>query len=332
MIKKINWNGFDAIEFAAGGYEALLIPAMGANVVRLRHAVTGAEILRTPKADEIDTFRERPQLFGLPLLFPPNRIEDGRYSYGGRSYQFPITIPAQNNFHHGTIKSQPFVISNCADSEGVVEIEAVFFSNCVNDGVYAYFPHEFECRMCFRLSADGLEHTVFFLNHSADEMPLGVGYHTPLNLPFIAGSDPSGHRLRLSVGERWELNERTLPTGKFLPLSDFEKGLRSPEGILPIGQPIESAFTAEPLTIDGKPYNGAILTDTASGRSVYYEVDGQMRDWTLWNNGGEVSWMCPEPQTWAINAPNLKLPAEKTGFQTVKPGAKWSSTAKIYLK
>ena len=52
----------------------------------------GAEILRTPGADEIEVFKGRPQVFGLPILFPPNRIADGRYTFEGRSYQYPITI------------------------------------------------------------------------------------------------------------------------------------------------------------------------------------------------------------------------------------------------
>lgn len=331
MIKRINWNGFDAVEFAAGGYEALLVPAMGANVVRLRHTSTGAEILRTPTADEMEMFRERPQLFGLPLLFPPNRIEDGTYTHAERTFHFPITIPAQNNFHHGTIKSQSFTITHCVEKAGVVELEAAFFSNALHGGVWDYFPLEFECRMSFRLSERGLEHRVTFVNGSDEPMPVGVGYHTPLNLPFIAGGDPAAYRLRLSVGERWELNERTLPTGKLLSLSDFEQGLRSAEGVSPIGQPIESAFTAKPLELDGKPFNGAILSD-GSGHSVVYEVDGQMRDWTLWNNGGAVSWFCPEPQSWAINAPNLKLPASQTGFEAIEPGKSWQSAARIYLK
>ncbi|MDR2935817.1 MAG: aldose 1-epimerase, partial [Rikenellaceae bacterium] len=86
------------------------------------------------------------------------------------------------------------------------------------------------------------------------------------------------------------------------------------------------------ITIDGKPYHGAVFTDTAKGVRVFYEVDNQYKHWTFWNNGGEVNWACAEPQTWAINAPNLKLPTDVTGFQAVAPGATWSATSRVYVK
>ena len=77
MIEKINFNGIPAVHFTAGGYEAVMVPSVGANVVKLKHTATGIEILRTPDAEEMENFKERPQIYGLPLLFPPNRIADG---------------------------------------------------------------------------------------------------------------------------------------------------------------------------------------------------------------------------------------------------------------
>lgn len=330
-ILKTQWNGLEAVVFEAGGYEAMLIPGVGANLVRLYHKPTKADILRTPTAEEVDIFRERPQIFGLPLLFPPNRIEDGKYSYKGTDYQYPITLPAQNNYHHGIIKGLPFVVTRAEETGDQVEIEASYFSNAVNDAIYTHFPHEFVCKMTFNLSARGLKHTVSFNNLSAKEMPLGVGYHTPINVPFIKGADKGAYKLRLSVGKLWELNDRTLPTGKLLDLTPEAAKLRG-EGLAPTGTAIEWAMTAAPIEVDGKPYHGAVMTDTANHLRVFYEVDNEMKHWTLWNNGGSVDWACPEPQTWAINAPNLKMDDSITGFQTVAPGATWQTVARIYVK
>jgi len=216
QLKKIIWRGLDAVEMAAGGYQALLIPGMGANVVSLTHAEKNVTILRTPAEGDMETFLGRPQLYGLPLLFPPNRIEDGTYTFEGRKYRFPITIPAQNNYHHGIIKSQKFTVCKTVVGKDEVEVEAVFFSNAVSDEIFKDFPHEFECRMSFKLSAQGLEHKVTFINHSNANMPLGVGYHTPIVIPFVNGSDKNSYKIMLSVGKRWELSDRTLPTGKLI--------------------------------------------------------------------------------------------------------------------
>lgn len=331
MIRKITWNGLPAVEIKAGGYEALLVPSVGSNMVRLYNTEKQVSVFRTPKDAEVEVFKERPQIFGLPLLFPPNRIEDGKYTYEGVSYNYPITIPAQNNHHHGTIRFMPFVVTKCEEGKDYAFVETAFFSNRINNEIYSYFPHNFECRMSFRLSVEGLEHTVKFVNLDAKPMPVGVGYHTPINVPFMANGKESDYLIRMSVGKRWELDERTLPTGNLLDLTEKEAKLRT-EGIKPTGEAYELALTNEPLEVDGKPFNGTIITDTKNGTSVYYEVDSKMKHWTFWNNGGGVTWACPEPQSWAINAPNLKLPAEVTGFAAIEPNGTWSSTAKVYVK
>ena len=331
-ISKIDWHGYEAVAMEAGGWEALLIPAVGANLVKLVNKAKKLDILRTPKPDEVEFFATRPQLFGLPLLFPPNRIEDGTYTHDGRTYHYPITIPDQNNHHHGTLKTQPFIVTRTHVGRDYVEVAASYFSNRVNDAIFSYFPHEFVCRMYFRLSAEGLEHRVTFVNESDSDMPLGVGYHTPIRIPFVEGGHADNYKLWMSVGEKWEVNHRTLPTGTLLPLDETEQQLRTIAGLKPTGTPIEWPMTARPLEVDGKPYNGAIIRDEANGITVFYEVDNQFKHWTFWNNGGTVDWACPEPQTWAINAPNLKMSNEITGFQTVAPGEMWSAVSKIYVK
>ena len=329
-IEKIDFHGVEAIAFEAGGYEAIMIPSVGANVVKLYNRDLKVDILHTPSAAEMETFKQRPQIFGLPLLFPPNRIEDGCYFFEGRKYQYPITIPNQHNYHHGIIKSQPFVVTRTYIGEDYVEVEAAFFSNMINHAIYVDFPHAFECRMNYILSAKGLEHSVTFVNDSDTSMPLGVGYHTPIRVPFQEDEDE--YKMWLSAGEEWELTDRTLPTGKFLPLDEKLKTLRT-TGMNPVGEAIEKALTNEPLTLSsGEEYNGAIIANLATGVKVFYEVDEQFRHWTIWNNGGAAGYMCPEPQTWAINAPNLKLDADITGFQSVDAGDAWSATTKLYAK
>ncbi len=330
-IEKIKWNGIDAVLLETKVYEAIIVPSVGANLVKLYNKQKKVDILHTPTAEEMDTFINRPQIFGVPLLFPPNRIEDGTYTFAGKKYNYPITIPAQNNYHHGIIKSQVFTVTHTRMSADAVEVEATFFSNQINNAIFTDFPHEFICRIRFILTDNELTHIVSFQNLSNAPMPLGVGYHTPIRLPFFKNTEKSDYKLRLSAGKRWELTDRSLPTEELLNLSDEEALLRT-EGMTVTGKPIEIALTDEALTVNGKPYHGAILTNTKDKISVYYEVDSQFKHWTLWNNGGEVDWVCPEPQTWAINAPNLKLPASVTGFQAVSAGKTWSGTTRFYVK
>lgn len=330
-VKKIQWKNLEAVEFSAGGYKAVMIPEMGANVVSLTNEGKNVDILRTPTDADMEAFMERPQLFGLPLLFPPNRIEDGTYTFEGRKYQFPITIPAQNNYHHGIIKSQKFTVTKSNVEKDYIEVEAVFQSNAENNEIFKNFPHEFECRMNFKLSNNGLEHTVTFVNRSKENMPLGVGYHTPINVPFVKGSGKDGYKINMSVGRRWEMTERTLPTGTLLDLLGEEELLRT-SGINPLGKAMEITFTNESIKVDGKDYNGAVLTHEPTNTKVFYEVDKEVKHWVLWNNGGDAGFVCPEPQTWVTNAPNVNLDSSITGFQSLAPGKEWHMVSKLYVK
>ena len=333
MIKKVAWNGIPALAMKAGRYEALLVPQVGANLVRLCHTGIKADILRTPQANEMETFFSRPQIFGLPLLFPPNRISNGTYTWNGRTYRYPITLPDQHCHHHGLLKTQPFTVTRCEEGDEAVVVEASFCSNDFNDAIFSYFPHRFVCRMVFNLSDQGLTHKVIFENLDDAEMPLGVGFHTPINVPFVAGSDPAACRLRLSAGKQWLLSpDRTLPTGEIIELSDELGKLRTPEGMRPTGSPLEALLTDCAIETAGKPYHGAIMTDTANGLQLFYEVDENVKFWTLWNNGGGVPWICPEPQTWAIDAPNVKMPHEVTGFRTLAPKSTWEMVSKFYMQ
>ncbi|MEI7503326.1 MAG: aldose 1-epimerase [Paludibacter sp.] len=330
-IEKISWHGLDAVLMETNVYEAILVPSIGANLVKLYNKSKQVDILRTPTEDEIETFKSRPQIFGLPLLFPPNRIEDGTFTLKGKKYEFPITLPAQNNYHHGIIKSEAFTVTRTRFSSDAVEVEASFYSNRINNAIYENFPHEFVCKMRFILTDNELTHIVSFTNFGKETMPLGVGYHTPIRVPFTTDGNKADYKLRLSVGKHWELNERGLPTENLLDLSEDELKLQN-EGLAPTGKGFEFALTDEAILDDGKPYHGAILTDTKKNISVYYEVDNQFKHWTLWNNGGEVDYVCPEPQTWAINAPNINLPANITGMQTLGGGKTWSGTTRFYVK
>ena len=265
MLRSTDWHGMRAVEFSKGDYTALLIPGMGANLIRLTNTRLGAEILRAPADDEVETFKGRPHVFGLPILFPPNRIEDGCYTFGGRTYRFPITNAKEHHYHHGILKSQPFAVSKAWEIGEEVLVECRYYSNAGNDAIFRDFPHEFKCKITFRLTAQGLEQEVMFANRSAEPMPVGVGFHTPMQIPF-AGGEAADYVMRVAVGEQVELSGRNIPTGRKLPLSEQFARLR--EGGLRVTgcEPIEAGFTLREIEVDGKPFRGGAGRESPYGR------------------------------------------------------------------
>ena len=189
MLRTIDFHSLKGVEFSKGDYTAVLIPEMGANLVRLANTRLGAEILRTPGPGEIGTFRSRPQVFGLPILFPPNRIADGRYTFEGRTYRYPITIEKERNYHHGVLKSEAFMVSKARETDEEVMIECRYYANAGNDAVYRDFPHEFKCKITYWLTAEGLEQEVMFSNSTDATARRDADCRCRRNFPNCAAKD-----------------------------------------------------------------------------------------------------------------------------------------------
>lgn len=330
MLHCVDYCGLQAVEFSKGDYTALLIPEVGANLIRLADTRRGVEVLHTPTEEEIEIFRRRPQVYGLPILFPPNRIADGRFTFEGRTYRLPITNEKEHNFHHGFLKSQPFQVSKATETDDEVMVECRYYSNAGCDVIFRDFPHEFKCKIIFRLTSEGLEQEVVFTNRSQQRMPLGVGFHTPMRIPF-AGGDDGDYVMRVAVGEQVELDNRNLPTGRKLPLTEQFARLRGKGLQVTNCDPIEAGFTLREIDVDGHPYRGAVVENLRTGVRTFYEVDDQTTYWTIWNNGGHMPYCCPEPQTWTTNAPNAADPVAE-GFKAVEPGQSWSAKYRLYVR
>jgi aldose 1-epimerase len=82
--------------------------------------------------------------------------------------------------------------------------------------------------------------------------------------------------------------------------------------------------------VDGKPFYGVVMTDLETGNRVCYEVDETFKFFIMWNDRGTKDYFCPEPMSWMINAPNLNLPAEETGYIELAPGESKTVTERIY--
>ena len=293
----ITWRGQPAIQLRTADYEALILPWAGANCVALRHIPSGADLLRTPP--DAEALRQGPNVYGLPLLFPPNRIEDGVYTFQGRTYRFPINEPARHHHIHGLLSGLPF------QAEG----EGTFVFRATEERPYLQFPHAFTVIREYRLTDQGVSHRVTFQNDSAAPFPLGTGIHAAWRLPFRKQDAPGAYRLSIPALREWVLDdERKVPTGEMILDSPLLCALRS-GSLVPDAQPLSALLQCG---------DGPIILRGPAGALCC-----QSRDYgfiMLWNGGGGQGFVCPEPQTWAVNAPNLPLPWDVTGMRVLAPG------------
>ncbi|TBL79489.1 aldose 1-epimerase [Paenibacillus thalictri] len=318
--------GEPAVWLNAGPYEAAVLPNIGGNLIAFRDTEKGYHFLHEPGLEEMEQFRARPFVHGIPVLFPPNRYEDGKFPWNGRTYTFPVNEPATGNHLHGFLHSVPWKV----EQYGVNGEESFVQLSIKVDAahsVYEFFPHEFTFQLRYTLSDKGLQQHVLIRNDGAEPMPCLLAFHTSLNAPFAPGSKAEDYRFKMTLGSRWELDERMLPTAEKQPLSAQEEQLKG-EGIYPFFESMDNHYTAVPQ--NGR--NRGELTDLREKVTLVYDAGTSYKMWMIWNNGATPGFFCPEPQMNLVNAPHVQLPAEETGLFSLTSGELWEATSRLYVK
>jgi aldose 1-epimerase len=107
------------------------------------------------------------------LLAPwPNRIEDGRYEFDGRSHQVPLNEPERRNAIHGLVRwSHWSVVDRAADR---VAFEHLLYPQ-------PGYPFALELRAEYSLAEEGLAVRIEATNVGSEAAPFGAGWH-----PYLA--------------------------------------------------------------------------------------------------------------------------------------------------
>ena len=317
-VHRETYCGQQAVRLENGALEAVAVPGWGGNLIALREAERGVQILREPSSAA--EYGAKPALFGIPVLFPPNRIADGVFHWGGRTYRWPLTEPERCNHIHGFLHTRPWQLAWAEAAGGEAALEMRFDAREHPD-VLAVYPHPFVVSITYILRGDALAQRAVVSNEGGEPMPWGLGYHTTFRFPFRAGDALENCRLRVSIDKQWELDERLLPTGR-----QFEPADRRAwqTGFTPAGRALDDAFSGAPAEgADGADgWGAAVLEDSGCGLAAVYRCAPGYRHWVVYNADSRQGFVCPEPYTWITNAPNLDLPADATGFAVLAPGGR----------
>ncbi len=316
----IEWKGIECIRLSAGGYTAMIAPGIGSNVLRLRDEENGIEFFRWDENNTPESIRASAEVWGLPTLYLPNRFADGVLRTSDAVYQLPVNekAPYHNHIHGFLHKREHTVIAHTANETAAWLRTAYVYNE--NDPFFQYFPLPFTVEFLFMLSEYGLEYKVSIINQSLKKLPVSFATHTTIAAPFVEGAKEEDIRLKAPVTEKWTLNSRCLPTGEILPLDDYDMGYVN-GSFCPVKQVVDNdMYTGGRQELEGKRFRGVIMTDAASGKGIGYEVSEGYQFWIFWNDRGEKHYFCPEPMTAMIDAPNLDMPAEKTGYRELSSG------------
>lgn len=281
----------------------------GANLLRLRHQPSGVEVLRTPPS--FGHYRAGPQMYGIPVLFPPNRIDAGRFTYNGQPYALPINEPKRNNHIHGLCLGKPWRVLDASEQH-----IAFGFDHPATHG----YPHDFTLELRYDFHPDAVRQSFTVYNRSGRPMPFGAGFHTAFSM--TAGSTAT---VTASDGYWEEMRPRCLPTGRLIGWSGSCPTFHD-------GDDVSLHCPATTGARKGRPFRGAIITHPAHQAEIVYEVDAQFGHWCLWNEFGGQNFFCAEPMSWMVNAPNLALSPTISGLQTIPAHESWSTLCSLRVE
>lgn len=296
-----------------GDWSAVINTYRGANCISLKNSRYGASILREPPEDgRLDN----PYLYGMPILFPVNRIEGGAFEFEGRKYVFPINEQSTGCHLHGELHRMPFEVTELCDSKIICRYVA-------RNSEYLGYPHSFEVIQEYELKQDGFYHKVVIRNMSEDNMPVFLGFHTTFNTLFAKNSSAEGIRVFADISEEYQRNMEVnyLPTGVKPDFDEVSLSLAN--------------GTYKPF--DGKAsrhYRGCgemCISDEDRGLRMVYENDDKY-GFRLIFNGGEDGYICLEPQTCLANCQNSPFSRDEGGFDYIAPHSFKEYHSRIYME
>jgi aldose 1-epimerase len=187
-----------------------------------RYVVDGRDVLDGFRVDQMCS-GARGQTF-IPW---PNRIGDGRYTFGGAEHQLPLTEPEAHNAIHGLTRWSNWHLLHANGRS--VRLQLVLHPQ-------PGYPYQLRCELAYQLSTTGLSVTTTATNIGPTPCPYGTGAH-----PYVSLGLDRIDELTVCVPADtvYPTDDRGIPVGRE-PVSDrFD--LRKPQ---PLGdRRIDNAFT-----------------------------------------------------------------------------------------
>ena len=321
----------DVIQLKAGRYTATIAPFLGSNIISMVDVENDISFFRKDESLSVEELQASAEVYGFPTLLYPNRLKDGILKTSDDEYHFPVIIKGENTALHGFLHKREHTIVEAVvkDDTAIARTEYVYDEK---DPFFSTFPVSFKAEYTFSLSDNGMSYEFTITNTSDKQLPYGVCNHTTINGPFTTNGKPLDTRLFVTIGDKWPLNQRNLPTCDFISLDNHDRQYLT-GSMIPVKHIIDNdVYNCETYDVDGLPFRGAIVTDIETGNEIRYEVDDNFKFWVIWNDGGEKGYFCPEPSTWMIDAPNLPLPGEESGYEELAPGQSKTVREHIYSK
>ncbi len=313
-----------AVRLAVGSAEIEVLPFLGFNCVRWdvdRESILFAEPKETPNPS--------PTRSGHPILFPfPNRIREGRFTFGGKQYELPRNDSTKTNAIHGFTPRNAWRVIGTGVDVGSAYMTGEFRLSQDLPAELTHWPADFVLRVTYRLFADALRVETEVTNPDATPLPFGLGFHPYFRPPGLGNATINTAQLRIGSSKLWESVDG-LPTGRVIdtPAELWFDATR------PIGSTaFDHVFTE---LSDWNPGDGlctlATLSFPGSARRLSVRADSSFRELVLFTPVHRRA-VAIEPYTCATDAANLENRGIPAGWRVIPPRESYVSIVEYRLE
>lgn len=297
----------------AHAIDVSIAPSVGNIAYDMR--VRGKPILLSP--ERLNAWKQKPSQLGIPFLGPwANRLDGDAYWANGRRYLLnPAAVEIRRDGNglpiHGLLLfTDAWRVERLHADEHSAELSSVL-EFWKHPEFMAQFPFAHTIRMTHRVYGGMLEVRTAIENHSADPMPLVIGFHPWYQIPDVPRDR---WKLHLPVGEHYLLSEKLIPTGETRPI-DF------PDPTPLSGRQFDDVF-------GGVRHNEDFIFE-ADGRKISVKY-GEKFPIAVVYAPSTRNVVCFEPMTGVTDGFNLAHEGRFKNLQSIAPGATWTESFWIH--
>ncbi|TWT73460.1 Aldose 1-epimerase [Posidoniimonas polymericola] len=306
------------LEHKESGARAQVLVSQGFNCFDWVAAVGDAKLPLLYAPEGFASGDHRPTSGGTPLLFPfPGRIEEGRYSFGGKDYELPAG-DAFGNAIHGFVFNKPWRIVDQSESS----VTAEFVGSQDAPETLDLWPSDYAIQAAYRLEADQLVLEVTCSNPGDSDLPYGLATHAYFSLPLDPGGDPEATVLHAPVDREWAMHDM-IPTGdsEQNPVVD---GLAA--GMPLAGQQLDQPFRLAPSS------SGEVVTSLKGGGVTLEQTcSDDFRCYVVYTPGHREA-VCIEPYTCVPSPFGSEQRGVDTNLKILAPGESHSYTVTLHAR
>jgi aldose 1-epimerase len=297
----------------AHAIDVSICPSVGNIAYDLR--VRGKPILMSPP--RLSDWKQNPSQAGIPFLGPwANRLDADAYWANGKRYLLnPDAVEIRRDpnglpIHGLLLFAFDWRVERLYADEHAAEVSSSL-EFWKHPEWMAQFPFAHTIRMTHRLYGGALEVRTSIENHSADPMPLVIGFHPWYQMPDTPRDE---WKVRLPVREHFVLSSKLIPTGETRPLD-----LPNPTPLA--GRQLDDVFggvdTNNEFSLEANGRKVSVRFGPKFPIAIVYAP--QTRDV-----------VCFEPMTGLTNGFNLAHEGLFKGLQSIPSGGTWTESFWIH--